>query len=136
MTVIYDESLPEGQYYLRMFDNNYWANSTRTGYTPTLPDSVGQALTEDESIVSHVYYYLVDENAGTFRLAWSFDVPYSSVVSNAQLLEGGNYVVNSGVPQVYGEYDSEGNLIRSFQYHSMMNGYRVMKDDFVGYWFR
>lgn len=136
VTVIYDESLPEGQYYLRMFDNNYWANSTRTGYTPTLPDTVGQALTEDESIVSHVYYYLVDENAGTFRLAWSFDVPYSSVVSNVQLLEGGNYVVNSGVPQVYGEYDSEGNLIRQFQYHSMMNGYRVMKDDFVGYWFR
>ena len=136
VTVIYDDSLPEGQYYLRMFDNNYWANSTRTGYTPSLPDSVGQALTEDESIVSHVYYYLVDENAGTFQLAWSFDVPYSSVVSNAQLLEGGNYVVNSGVPQVYGEYDSEGNLIRQFQYHSMMNGYRVMKDDFVGYWFR
>ena len=136
VTVIYDDSLPEGQYYLRMFDNNYWANSTRTGYTPSLPDSVGQALTEDESIVSHVYYYLVDENAGTFQLAWSFDVPYSSVVSNAQLLEGGNYVVNSGVPQVYGEYDAEGNLIRQFQYHSMMNGYRVMKDDFVGYWFR
>ena len=59
---------------------------------------MGQALTEDESIVSHVYYYLVDENAGTFQLAWSFDVPYSSVVSNVQLLEGGNYVVNSGVP--------------------------------------
>lgn len=136
VTVIYDDSLPEGQYYLRMFDNNYWANSTRTEYTPSLPDSVGQALTEDESIVSHVYYYLVDENAGTFQLAWSFDVPYSSVVSNVQLLEGGNYVVNSGVPQVYGEYDAEGNLIRQFQYHSMMNGYRVMKDDFVGYWFR
>ena len=136
VTVIYDDSLPEGQYYLRMFDNNYWANSTRTEYIPSLPDSVGQALTEDESIVSHVYYYLVDENAGTFQLAWSFDVPYSSVVSNAQLLEGGNYVVNSGVPQVYGEYDSEGNLIGQFQYHSMMNGYRVMKDDFVGYWFR
>ena len=136
VTVIYDDSLPEGQYYLRMFDNNYWANSTRTGYTPTLPDTVGQALTEDESIVSHVYYYLVDENAGTFQLAWSFDVPYSSVVSNVQLLEGGNYVVNSGVPQVYGEYDAEGNLIRQFQYHSMMNGYRVMKDDFVGCWFR
>ena len=136
VTVIYDDSLPEGQYYLRMFDNNYWANSTRTEYIPSLPDSVGQALTEDESIVSHVYYYLVDENAGTFQLAWSFDVPYSSVVSNVQLLEGGNYVVNSGVPQVYGEYDSEGNLIGQFQYHSMMNGYRVMKDDFVGYWFR
>ena len=136
VTVIYDDSLPEGQYYLRMFDNNYWANSTRTEYIPSLPDSVGQALTEDESIVSHVYYYLVDENAGTFQLAWSFDVPYSSVVSNAQLLEGGNYVVNSGVPQVYGEYDAEGNLIRQFQYHSMMNGYRVMKDDFVGCWFR
>lgn len=136
VTVIYDESLPEGQYYLRMFDNNYWANSTRTGYTPSLPDTVGQALTEDESIVSHVYYYLVDENAGTFQLAWSFDVPYSSVVSNVQLLEGGNYVVNSGVPQVYGEYDAEGNLIRQFQYHSMMNGYRVMKDDFIGCWFR
>lgn len=136
VTVIYDDQLPEGQYYLRMFDNNYWANSTRSGYEPTLPDSVGRALSEESSIVSHVYYYLVDENEGTFTLASSFDVPYSSVVSNVQLLEGGNYVVNSGVPQVYGEYDADGNLIRQFQYHCLMNGYRVMKSDFIGYWFQ
>lgn len=136
VTVIYDDSLPEGQYYLRMFDNNYWANSTRSGYEPALPDSVGRALNEESDIVSHVYYYLVDENARTFTLTDSFDVPYSSVVSNVQLLEGGNYVVNSGVPQVYGEYDADGNLIRQFQYHCLMNGYRVMKSDFVGYWFQ
>ena len=29
-----------------------------------------------------------------------------------------------------------GNLIRAFSYDCMMNGYRVMKGDFEGFWFR
>ena len=39
-------------------------------------------------------------------------------------------------PSVKIAYDSDGNLIRSFDYDCMMNGYRVMKGDFVGYWFQ
>ena len=45
-------------------------------------------------------------------------------------------MVNSGVAHQFGEYDSEGTLIRAFDYDCMMNGYRVMKGDFVGYWFQ
>lgn len=83
---------------------------------------------------SHVYYYLVDENAGTFTLVDSFDLPYSSLVSNAQW-RGDSYTVNNGVHQCFEEYDQQGNLIRQYKYTCTANGYRVMKDDFEGYWF-
>ena len=124
--LVEDDSLPEGQYLLRMYDNNYWSLSTRDDYEPELPDSVGTSLTGGSGIHSYVTYYLVDSNAKTFSLAKQFPVTYSSIVSNAQSFDG-NYVVNSGVAHEFGEYDSEGNLIRAFSYDCMMNGYRVMK---------
>ncbi len=133
--LVEDDSLPEGQYLLRMYDNNYWSLSTRDDYEPELPDSVGTSLTGGSGIHSYVTYYLVDSNAKTFSLAKQFPVTYSSIVSNAQSFDG-NYVVNSGVAHEFGEYDSEGNLIRAFSYDCMMNGYRVMKGDFEGFWFR
>ena len=98
-----------------------------------LPESVSTDLMGDEK-PSHVYWYLVDENAGTYELVNSFDVPYSSIVSSVQIV-GDNYVVNSGVSHVFGEYDSEGNMIRQLEYECTMQGYRVMKDTFEGYWF-
>ena len=76
----------------------------------------------------------MNENQGTYELVWSFDVPDSSIVSSVQIV-GDNYVVNSGVSNVFGEYDSEGNLIRQFGYECSLQGYRVMKDSFEGYWF-
>ena len=130
--LVEDDSLPEGQYLLRMYDNNYWSLSTRDDYEPELPDSVGTSLTGGSGIHSYVTYYLVDSNAKTFSLAKQFPVTYSSIVSNAQSFDG-NYVVNSGVAHEFGEYDSEGNLIRAFSYDCMMNGYRVMKGDFEGF---
>ena len=134
VTVVEEPGMEEGTYYLMMYDNNYYANSTRTDdYEPVLPESVSTDLMGDEK-PSHVYWYLVDENAGTYELANSFDVPYSSIVSSVQIV-GDNYVVNSGVSHVFGEYDSEGNMIRQFEYECTMQGYRVMKDTFEGYWF-
>ena len=107
MELVEDDSLPEGQYLLRMYDNNYWSLSTRDDYEPELPDSVGTSLTGGSGIHSYVTYYLVDSNAKTFSLAKQFPVTYSSIVSNAQSFDG-NYVVNSGVAHEFGEYDSEG----------------------------
>ena len=134
VTVVEEPGMEEGTYYLMMYDNNYYANSTRTDdYEPVLPESVSTDLMGDEK-PSHVYWYLVDENAGTYELVNSFDVPYSSIVSSVQIA-GDNYVVNSGVSNVFGEYDSEGNMIRQFKYECTMQGYRVMKDTFGGYWF-
>ena len=131
--LVADDSLEDGQYLLRMYDNNYWSLSTRDGYDPELADSVSTSLTSGDA--SYITFYLVDDNAKTFSLVEQHAVPYSAIVSNAQEI-GGNFVVNSGVAHQFGEYDSDGNLIRAFDYDCMMNGYRVMKGDFVGYWFQ
>lgn len=134
-TIIEDNHLADGQYLLLMYNNNYYANNTRTdGYEPDLDSSVSTELEDDETS-SSVYVYLVDENAETYELVWSMDVPYSSIVSSVQIVEE-HLVVNSGVAERFGEYDSEGRLIREFSYESEYQGYRVMKDDFEGYWFR
>lgn len=79
--------------------------------------------------------YWEDTPYAGYCLEKSFDVPYSSIVSSVQLLED-NYVVNSGVAKTFCEYDPSGELIRSFVYDSSFQGYRVMKNDFSGYWFK
>lgn len=127
------EAPEEGQLYLRVYDNNYYAMSSRDDFQVEVPEDVGTANMED-GVDSHVYYYLVDENAGTFTLVDSFDLPYSSLVSNAQW-RGDSYTVNNGVHQCFEEYDQQGSLIRQYKYTCTANGYRVMKDDFEGYWF-
>ncbi len=136
-TVEYDGEGPtENSYYLLMFDNNYWAISTRDDYEPDLEGTtVSTDLYSGET--SHVYRYLVDEEAGTFELVASFDVPYSSIVSNVAHTpsDSTNYVVNSGVANVFGEYDEDGTLIRQFAYEAELQSYRAFKNDFVGFWF-
>ena len=128
------EGLEEDQYYLMMFNNNYWVNGTRDDYEiEDLPDSVGTVLASD-SLNSQVYVYLVDEGERTFSLVHSFDVPYSSIVSNVTP-SGENLVVNSGTANVFGEYDIQGGLIRQFSYECELQTYRVMKDDFDSFWF-
>ena len=128
------EGLEEDQYYLMMYNNNYWVNGTRDDYEiEDLPDSVGTVLASD-SLKSQVYVYLVDEGEHTFRLVHSFDVPYSSIVSNVTP-SGENLVINSGTANVFGEYDIQGGLIRQFSYECELQTYRVMKDDFDSFWF-
>ena len=131
--LVADDSLPEGQYLLRMYDNHYWSLSTRDGYDPELAESVSSSLTGGDA--SFITFYLVDDEARTFSLVEQHAVPYSAIVSNAQEF-GGNFVANSGVAMQFGEYDADGALIRAFDYDCMMNGYRVMKGDFIGYWFQ
>lgn len=112
-----------------------------SGY-PTQLDSVEGTSAQTASsglyngTASYVYRYLVDENAGTYELIASFAVPYSSIVSNvAHAPAGTNYVVNSGIDNTFGEYDESGELIREFSYTCTLQGYRVFKHDFAGFWF-
>lgn len=126
----------DGVYYLSLFNNNYWSLNTRD-YTPELDESVSQSLYGDSGDNSWVYLYKVDENQGTFTLVESFPVPYSSIVSNAAPAgTAGNWVVNSGVANVFGEYDANGVLIRQFDYACTMQGYRTFKLDMKGFWFQ
>lgn len=124
----------DGVYYLALYNNNYWSLNTRD-FTMEVADSVGTDLYGAGDETSQCYVYRIDENARTFSLADSFDVPYSSIVSNASRCGGGgNWVVNSGISMVFGEYDADGVLIREYQYECTMQNYRTFKYD-MAIWF-
>ena len=125
----------DGVYYIRMFNNNYWSLNTRD-YEPDLDDSVRTGLYQSGSEVSQVYVYRIDENNRTFSLEESFPAPYSSIVSSAAPAgSSDNWVVNSGMDKVFGEYDSDGVLIREYEYICDMQGYRTFKYTMEGFWF-
>lgn len=124
----------DGVYYLALYNNNYWSLNTRD-FTMEVADSVGTDLYGSGDETSQCYVYRIDENARTFSLADSFDVPYSSIVSNASRCGGdGNWVVNSGISMVFGEYDADGVLIREYRYECTMQNYRTFKYDMT-IWF-
>lgn len=133
-----DDALPEGQYYLEMFNNNYWRLSTRedADWQEVGP---GNATTDEHDGVSHALRYLVDETAGTYSQDEAVELPYSSVVSNVlRLGDGGidqNMVTNSGRSNEFSERGPDGTVLASYRYDSASHGYRVYKDAFEGFWF-
>ena len=126
----------DGVYTLVIYNNNYWSLNTRDDFELEVADTVGTDLYGDGSETSQVYLYRIDENARTFELTDSFDVPYSSIVSDGVPCDNSdNWVVNSGVAMVFGEYDPEGVLIREYKYDCTMQNYRTFKYDMTGIWF-
>lgn len=127
-----DDSLEDGQYYLYMFNNNIGISESKPDYDWS---SIGLAKKgpEDEA-VSYYYKYLVDENAGTYCLVDSFEVPYSEEAGSAQEV-GGNVVACSGTQAIFGEYDAEHKLIASYKIDAEKGIYRVYKYDFGGFYF-
>lgn len=126
----------DGVYTLVIYNNNYWSLNTRDDFELDVADSVGTDLYGDGSETSQVYVYRIDENARTFELADSFDVPYSSIVSDGVHCDNSqNWVVNSGVSMVFGEYAPDGVLIREYKYECTMQNYRTFKYDMTGFWF-
>ena len=130
----YADGEEEGVYYLSLFNNNYLSINSRD-LELTVDGSVGRGLYGGEGDASQVYIYRIDENQRTFSLEESFEVPYSSIVSNGSLCGDGNWTVNSGVAMVFGEYDSTGALIRQYAYECTMQNYRTFKYE-MGIWFR
>lgn len=140
LTVIHDDSLEEGQYYLTLYNNNWWN-------APTWPEFDGSQLEGvnlDQNNVtegnrgSMYYKLLVDDNAKTYTLVNSVELPYSSFVSNSFDLPNGNISFCSGaVTKTFGEYDSEGNVIIRFNLDpdAFVGAYRAMKLDYKGFWF-
>lgn len=132
ITYVPDDTLPEGQYYLLMYNNNYGSSVTKEDFPWDEYPGVG---TFAEGDASQYYKYLVDENAGTYELVETFDVAYSSIVSSVQDVED-NHVTSSGKSNCYAEYDENGILIRQFNYTSQKYAYRAFKYDFNGIWFQ
>ena len=111
ITYVEDESLPEGQYYLYMFNNNIGVSETRPDFDWSIIDGIQSEAVDGTT--SYYYKYLVDETSESYELVESFELPYSGYVSSVQEI-GDNVVADSGMQGIWGEYDSENNLIRSF----------------------
>lgn len=127
---IEDSSLPKGSYYLTMYNNNGAWSKSRPDIDWTQADNAGVGLiSKDGSVNSYFYKYLVNETDGTYELMDSFAVPYSGIMSNTQAFDT-NYISYSACLHSFGEYDSKGNLIRSFNDGRTNFGYRVMKYNF------
>lgn len=131
----YADGETEGVYYLSLYNNNYWSLNSRD-LELQVDDSVGVELYDTEDKTSQVYIYRIDENNRSYSLENSFDVPYSSIVSNGSLCENSeNWTVTSGMAMVFGEYDEEGTLIRQYKYKCTMQNYRTFKYQ-MELWFR
>lgn len=138
ITYVDDPALPDGQYYLYMFDNNYGSAQTRPDFDWTVIDGiVTQYSIATEGAYSQYRRYLVDENAGTYTEVNAFDVPYSPLVSSAQELDGGRVLIDSGLQGLFGVYDeSTGEPLA--QYRMKLNTsyiYRAYEYDFKGFYF-
>ena len=134
-TVTYVESdeLEDGQYYLYMFNNNFWSYESRIESDANVAGASNELYA---GTASYYTCYLVDENEGTYSLVECFAVPYSSIVSSTQWV-GNNLIVNSGLMKSFNVYDENQELIASYSYDNeyLFQGYRVLKYDFINYWF-
>ena len=135
VTYVEDASLPDGQYYLYLFDNNFGLSNTRPDYSWT--DNIeGIDTGYTEGTNSNYYKYLVDENAGTYKLVNPFEVPYSSIVSSAEEYSDGTIVIDSGMKGTWGVYSDDGTLIQQYKMKILQSMiYRVYKYDFAGFYF-
>lgn len=131
VTYLEDPSLPDNQYYIYMFNNNYKGARTRPDFDWSAYVGAG---TYSEGDNSYLYQYLVDEDKGTYELVKKVALPYSSIVSSTQYYKD-NLVTSSGMSNCFNEYDSEGKLIREFKYSSEKYAYRVLKYSFDSFWF-
>lgn len=133
VTYVTDDSLPDGQYYLYLFNNNLGYSESRPDYDWSQIDQIATDLSLGTT--SYYYKYKVDENAGTYTLVQSFEVPFSGYVSSVQECED-TILVDSGMQGLIGEYKEDGTLVKQFQMNlSKYYIYRVYKYDFSGYLF-
>lgn len=135
ITYVADDSLPDGQYYMYMFDNNFGTSLTRPDFDWSVIDGISTELSSDTAN-SRYRKYLVNENAGTYTEVSSFDVPYSPYVSSAQELDNGQIPIDSGMKGLFGQYNKDGDLLAQFK--MTLNSayiYRVYKYDFSGFYF-
>ena len=130
-----DNSLPKGQYYLYMFNNNYCYSSTRSDYKWQNDSNYTNAFFTMKSGTSYYYKYLVDENARTVSLVSSIPVAYSPYVSSSQELHG-QLIADSGMQMSWSVYNLDGTLLRTYQTTGGKFLYRVLQYDLKGYLFQ
>lgn len=128
-------AINDGFYNLTLFDNNYWRLGTRDDLVIDLPQEMSEEF-DPEVLDAYSYFYnlQVDEASGSYDLVQAFPVPYSSIVSSAQVYKG-NYITTSGMTNILGEYNPQGELIRQFQFFVPRWTYRLVKLDLQDFFY-
>ena len=135
ITVEQSDELPQGQYYLYMYNNNFAFSYTLPFYKWKKFYPTAGNFRKKKNKHSYYFKYLVDEQKGTYELVQSIELPYSKLISGVQNYKG-NVTFGSGFDHTYGEYDKDGTLIRMYKYKAKKYAYRVSKYDFRGYFYR
>lgn len=133
-SVTYIPTETAGVYYLEMFNNNSAIMNSRTNFSwDNYPNSGGATASNDYQ--SSYYKYLVNENTGSYQLVKKISLPYSPFISSVQTKDN-NVVTDSGMTATFAEYDTDGNLIQSFETTGSTKFiYRVYKYDFNNFYF-
>ena len=135
VTYVEDNSLPQGQYYLYLYNNNLAVSTTQSDYDWKNDSNYSNTYYSLKKGTSYYYKYLVDENTRTVELVSSIPVAYSGYVSSVQELDG-NVIIDSGIAMFWSEYSQDGTLLRTFKTTGGKFVYRVFKYDYLDYWFQ
>lgn len=127
LTVVHDDTLNKGEYYLYFYNNN-------TGTSSHYPD-YDWSTVKNIDTNSMYYKYLVNENDKSFSLVKELTLDPSRYISSVQ--EYKNHIVaDSGQSRILYEFDSNDDLIAKFIVEEEMWGlYRCFKYDFNNFYF-
>lgn len=125
-SIIYvpDGTRKAGQYYLYLYDNNIGCSTSRPNFDWSSVGLPGNRAKGGNT--SYCYKYLVDEKNRTFRLADSFQVPFSYYGGSVQNVDG-HIIAASNDAGGFGEYDENHHLIANYRTDAEPNIYRVYK---------
>ena len=133
LSIQYDNSLKDGQYYLSLYNNNNTYCSSRK-YDYSKDVQYYNTGTKTTGNTSYYYQYLIDENKRTFTLISKIPVTYSGYVSSVQHIDN-NLIIDSGSAFEAVELDSQNNIIQTIKGTGDTWWYRVFKYTYNNFWF-
>lgn len=134
MTVVKEENMPSGVYYLYLYDNHIGGTESRPNLDYSLMAAdLGSSL--KKGTTSYFCRYLINETARTWEQVECVPVDYSGYMGSAQVTEDGHLITVTAGRFAYSEFDAERNLIGKYTTAGTEYLGRVLKYDFEGFYF-
>ena len=133
-TVVREEGMPEGVYYLYLYDNHIAGADGRPEFDYSdIASNLGSSLKKGTN--SFFCKYSVNETSRTWEQVEATPVDYSGYYGSAQLTEENHVIADTAGRLTYSEYDENRVLIRKYTAAGAKYLERVFKYDFEGFFF-
>lgn len=133
-TVVREEGMPEGVYYLYLYDNHIAGAEGRPEFDyDDIASNLGSSLKKGTN--SFFCKYSVNEVSRTWEQVEAAPVDYSGYYGSAQLTEENHVIADTAGRLTYSEYDENRVLIRKYTAAGAKYLERVFKYDFKGFFF-